>query len=274
MSKIHLTITTIILVLTTIFICISSPKLHKKFVITDSNVKIVDAPLKSEETVPIQPAEVPIVREVSNKDLQALNVPEKTKKSNSQIVNTQNIKTTSQKVSVTPQTQQKVTTTKQKAVQTQTKPKTTQSKPSTQTKSITTTKKIQTKPQTTQSKSSTTQTAQKAKTTQQKIEIDWEKWRNNINAKIVANSTAQIKKSVPIGTKYEYSFNVDNKKKISDIRVAIISKNETKEVQNGVNIIILAIMNLENNSILTYPEGAEGITSRKVAAYITIKEQN
>ena len=280
MSKLQLTILLIVMIIATAFICISSPKLHKKFVITGSDVKIVDTPVKTEQAPPLQPAEVPVVKQVQTKSTQVVNAPQAVQKPKTQVSNVQNVKTTSNKTSVVPKTQvttkktvqtTKTTTTPVKTTTSQQKTKTTQTK---KTQSVSQPKTATKPAQKTTTKTATqTKTSTQPKTTAKKVEIDWEKWRNNINSRIVANSTAQIKKSVPAGTKYEYSFNVNNKRQISNIRVAILSSDQSKPVTDGVNIIILAIMNLEGNSILNYPAGAEGITTRKVAAYITIKGQ-
>ncbi len=121
-------------------------------------------------------------------------------------------------------------------------------------------------------KTTTVQTTKPAQKNIQMREIDWEPWRVKIGTTLFSNIYQQLKSTVPTGTQYEYSFNVDNNKKISNIKVSIKSTPDKIMAEKGVHIIIIGIMNLNSKSVLTYPAGADGVTTAPMKAIITVRE--
>ncbi len=144
-------------------------------------------------------------------------------------------------------------------------------------KAATTTPKVTKTTQTTKNTKTTqttkTQSAPKVQKTttataaQQSISL--EKWRNNINTKIISSATPKMSNKIPTGTKYSYSFYVDANRNISELQVSVIKNAGNAEAKSGINTIKSCIQQYQKNSILQFPSDVS-IERAKVAAYITI----
>ncbi len=128
--------------------------------------------------------------------------------------------------------------------------------------------KQQQKPVQTGVKKQQTTPSERTKTAQEQS-ISLEKWRNQINSKIISSASMQMPNTIPTGTKYSYSFYVDKNKNISDVQVSVVNNSSNQAAKSGINTIKNCIKIYEKNSILQFPADVS-ISKAKVAAYITI----
>lgn len=97
--------------------------------------------------------------------------------------------------------------------------------------------------------------------------IAWNQWRANVSNAVAELVNSNFSNIVPQGTIYSYSFNVSSKGRISDV-VAILSRGyNNPSTSQGRLMIEQAILSLNGNSILTFPEGTQR-TSVNVAGAI------
>ena len=179
-----------------------------------------------------------------------------------------------QNVSYTPPKQTVQTVQPQKTVKQKTVTKTAAKKTTTVKKAATTTPKV-TKTTRAAKTTQTTKTQSAPKVQQTKTataaqqSISLERWRNNINTKIISSATPKMSKTIPTGTKYSYSFYVDANRNISDIQVTVVKNSNNAAAKSGINTIKSCIQQYQKNSILQFPSDVS-IERAKVAAYITI----
>lgn len=265
----------ILVVVVTVFIIVTTPQMHKRVILGTSQLEMTSNKIKTDpvktEIKSVQTETTSATVEVKEVDTDAQNklrlqAIETAAKQETELKSAQQ-KTVPVKTQV--QTQQPAAAAKtavepaKTTVKTETKPVST----------VTTTKNATVKPDAVQpAPVETTVQTPKPQTPVVKKEIDWEPWRVKIGTTIFSNTSSQLKSTVPINTQYEYSFNVDNNKKISGIQVKIVTSSNRSEAEKGINIIISAIMNLSGKSTLTYPTGTEGVTTAPMKAIITVKE--
>lgn len=309
--KAFLFIISFLIVLTTVIVCIK-PQVHKTTNIVYTDFAIVNRSNEEIRKVNVVNNNVNTNKTVTTVNPTQTNVETRTINTITQTQQPQTVTTTTQNIqpqvvtttthSLQPQT---VTTTQQKTLSQPVKTETvTQHKTTTQpqtqqvakqqvqqvTKTVPTTvaqqtktqeKKVETKKttqtttaQNTKTQPSTATTTKTAQNTIQRREIDWEPWRIKIGKTLFANLYQQLETTVPAGTQYEYSFDVDNNKKVNvpSIRVVVKSSPDKARASKGVQIIILGIMNLSGKSVLTYPTGADGVTTAPMKAIITVRE--
>ena len=96
--------------------------------------------------------------------------------------------------------------------------------------------KQQKKPVQTGVKKQQTTPSEQTKTAQEQS-ISLEKWRNQINSKIISSASMQMPNTIPTGTKYSYSFYVDKNKHISDVQVSVVNNSSNQAAKSGINTI-------------------------------------
>ena len=93
------------------------------------------------------------------------------------------------------------------------------------------------------------------------------------NCREVINNDKELKKLdkqftsvAPVGTIYTYSFDVDDKRRITNVVVRISRGYVNSTTQQGVFMIKQAIQSLNLSTILTYPSGSERTTVKVLSA--------
>lgn len=96
--------------------------------------------------------------------------------------------------------------------------------------------------------------------------ILWNQWRANVCNNVAKKLDKQFTSVAPVGTIYTYSFDVDDKRRITNIVVRISRGYVNATTQQGVFMIKQAIQSLNLSTILTYPSGSERTTVKVLSA--------
>lgn len=97
----------------------------------------------------------------------------------------------------------------------------------------------------------------------------WNQWRANVSNKIVYNLDKNFTSIAPPGTVYSYSFNVNNKRQVSNISVRISKGYINPTTQQGIFMIRRAIESLNLSTVLSFPASSQR-TNVTVSAAIKI----
>ena len=97
----------------------------------------------------------------------------------------------------------------------------------------------------------------------------WNQWRANVSNKIVYNLDKNFTSIAPPGTVYSYSFNVNNKRQVSNISVRISKGYINPTTQQGIFMIRRAIESLNLSNVLSLPASSQR-TNVTVSAAIKI----
>ena len=253
--KLVLQILIILLIVSTISICVTKPDLHKSVIVYDSAYTLV-----TEEEVKTETKDIPVM-EMPSKPIEKTTVVEKkvepkvtTYKTQTPIVKTQTVtkpkQTVTTKNTVTkPQTQtvaKPVTTTVQKPV-------------------VKEVVKIE-QPKVEQ-KVTVNSSPQSASTmgrevghpkvlTSQEETIAWNKWRSALTNKIMQDTRLP---NIPNGTVFQFSFNVDKYGKITNVQTGANPANYTPY---AIQYIAPVIRSYQGRSILNFPEGTQRVTTQ------------
>ena len=99
--------------------------------------------------------------------------------------------------------------------------------------------------------------------------ILWNQWRANVCNNVASRLNQLFTSIAPVGTIYTYSFDVDNKRRITNISVKISKGYVNETTQQGVAMIYNAIQSLNLSCALTFPSGSQR-TTVKVSSGIEI----
>ena len=250
--RLILQILLILLIVSTVSICVTKPNLHKNIIVYDSAYTLV-----TEDEVKTETKDIPIM-EVEIKPVEKTTVVEK--KVEPTVTTTKKQPTNVEKQTVTKPKQ--TTTVKQTVTkpqtQTITKPViTTVQKPAVkETVKIEAPKveKIQTAVVT-----SPSQVAKKeniSPMTQQEETIAWNIWRSNLINQIMQDVKMP---TIPQGTVFQFSFTVDKYGKITNIQTGANPANYTPY---AIQYITPVIRSYQGRSILNFPEGTARTTTQ------------
>ena len=230
--------------LTTLFIIVARPEMHKQAIITDSSYEFVEFSAPSTdmklsnnnmEIKPVQNTDQPIrVQQYTqpNKNITTATKPIK----QTQPVKSVSNKTTQQKPQTSkPNTQQQKQTTVKPQTQTKTPPK----------QEIV--KTVQIKP-----RNNTQNQKPKTVLTEQEEIIAWNIWRSRLQNQVMMDS----KIVAPLGTVFKFSFTVDKYGNMSNVKVWSTNPSYT---DYAVRAIKPTLMSYRNRPILTFPEGTKRI---------------
>ncbi len=243
--KIILNILLIALVVATAAICITKPDMHKTLVVYDSAYTIV--PEKKveieKEVIPImeRPAQQkPEVKTIDKAVRQVVQTPVKTVQPQKTVV-----KQTVHKPQV--QTVKTVTTAKPQNV---TQQKVSTQLPKAETNKVSETKKVEP----VVVKTVTEVPAVKTLTQQEEI-IAWNKWRSNVQNKIMQDVKLPL---MPNGTTFKFTFTVDKYGKVSNVQTWAEPSNYTPY---AIQYIAPVIRSYQGRAILSFPQGSSRITT-------------
>ncbi len=231
--------------LLTVFLCTTKPELHTALLVYDSSYEIVETETLTHETKKV--SSTVKVSQAPTSEKKVVNVP---KKEVTQVKVP--VTTTKKTVAQTPKTT--VTTAKNNTkVQTQPKVKTekTVQKPVQQTLTK------QTAPMNTQQTKTQTSVKQPVKQTMTSTqeEIEWNKWRSNIQNQIMHDVKLPI---LPQGTVFRFSFDVDKYGRITNVQ----TWSETPAfTPNAIQSIAPVIKSYQGRSILDFPQGSNRVTT-------------
>lgn len=214
----------ILLVVSTLSICAIKPDMHKSVIVYNSDYTLVPEEVKTVEKEEIPIMEIPAkpVETVTKKETKTVKTQMQTKPQQVKKVEVkQPVKKTETKV-------QKVETPKvQTVVQTQ---------------------KVENPVVKTETK---TQTVPVPKVmTQQEEEIAWNKWRSNLQNKIMQDVKLPI---MPNGITFKFSFNVDKYGKISNVQTWSTT---TSYTPYAIQYIAPVIRSYQGKEILNFPQGS------------------
>ena len=214
----------ILLVVSTLSICAIRPDMHKSVIVYNSDYTLVP-----EEVKTVEKEEIPIM-EIPAKPVETV-----TKKE------TKTVKTQTQ---TKPQQVKKVEV-KQPVKKTETKVQKAE------------TPKVQTVVQTQKVENPVVKTETKTQTvpvpkvmTQQEEEIAWNKWRSNLQNKIMQDVKLPI---MPNGITFKFSFNVDKYGKISNVQTWSTT---TSYTPYAIQYIAPVIRSYQGKEILNFPQGS------------------
>ena len=241
--KLILQILLILLVVSTVCVCVKKPEMHKTFVVYNSEYKIIQEPEASPEVMSEHIMEQPVQTSPARVVVQQRVVSEPVVQKKPQQVKTTTVKQTAKPVQTKTQT---ATTTPPKqttqAVKTETAP--------VQVKTETTPKPVQ---QT--SVRQETQPVQQKVLTQQEEEIAWNKWRSNLQNRIMEDVRLPL---IPNGVVFKFTFTVDKYGKISNVQTWSTTPGYTPY---AIQYIAPVIRSYQGRSILNFPEGSQRVTT-------------
>ena len=90
--------------------------------------------------------------------------------------------------------------------------------------------------------------------------ILWNQWHVEVNRAIASKTGYQLANIAPPRTIYLYSFDVDNKRRVSNISVRISRGYSNTTTQQGLYMIQDAIQSLNLSTILQFPSGSQRTT--------------
>ena len=267
----------------TLFVTVKKPKMHKVALIYNSDYKIVnnETPQKEERNIPtitqeeqtisvqqrlqnnveqaetITPPQITVKQEVSKPQAKTVTVSAKKQKA----VQQPQTKTVSQ----TPKTVQQTKTVSQPKKVEQIKSVETPKKVE-QTKVVEVPKKVEVQkptnitvhPKTAQS---TTMQQKPTVLTKEQEEIAWNVWRSNLQNQIMKDTHLP---SVPNGTIFRFSFDVDKYGKVSNIQTYSDTKMYTPY---AIQYIAPVIRGYQGKSILNFPAGTARVTTTAKGAW-------
>ena len=222
--KAFLTTLLIVLVVATLFMCVTKPKLHHKVLVYNSDYVIVQPEVKSEksEILPVKQVEVSTkdIKTTETKTVEKVHVKQSVKESN--------------KVLKTVKTEPKVENSKsiQKVES-----------------------KTNVEPKIIKSNNSNVQKTEKVvpqtKTiTQTQEEIEWNKWRSNLQNQIMSDVDLV---DVPQGIAFKFTFDVDKYGKVSNVKTWSTTPSYTP---HAIQYIAPVIKGYQGRSILNFPSGS------------------
>ncbi|MGN0017569.1 MAG: hypothetical protein ACI37S_00840 [Candidatus Gastranaerophilaceae bacterium] len=222
--KAFLTTLLIVLVVATLFMCVTKPKLHHKVLVYNSDYVIVQPEVKSEksEILPVKQVEVSTkdIKTTETKTVEKVPVKQSVKESN--------------KVLKTVKTEPKVENSKsiQKV----------ESKTNVEPKII---KNNNSNVQKTEKVVPQTKTI-----TQTQEEIEWNKWRSNLQNQIMSDVDLV---DVPQGIVFKFTFDVDKYGKVSNVKTWSTTPSYTP---HAIQYIAPVIKGYQGRSILNFPSGS------------------
>ena len=247
--KLILQILLILVIASTIGVCIKKPDMHKSVFVydsayipvetkTDEGNKQIETVKKEEIVVYEQPVQKPVQKTTAvTKPIQQTAVKKQT--TTSSVPQTKTTTKTTQ-----PQQTKQVQKTETKPVQTETKVTPPKPKP---VEVVTKTEPVQ-KPVTVQT---TTQTTQPVKVlTQQEEEIAWNSWRSALQNRIMRDVKLP---TIPNGVIFKFSFTVDKFGKVSNLQTWAEPSSYTP---HAIQYIAPVIRSYQGRSILNFPEGS------------------
>ena len=222
--KAFLTTLLIVLIVATLFMCVTKPKLHHKVLVYNSDYVIVQPEVKSEksEILPVKQVEVSTkdIKTTDTKTVEKVPVKQSVKESN--------------KVLKTVKTEPKVENSKsiQKV----------ESKTNVEPKII---KNNNSNVQKTEKVVPQTKTI-----TQTQEEIEWNKWRSNLQNQIMSDVDLV---DVPQGIAFKFTFDVDKYGKVSNVKTWSTTPSYTP---HAIQYIAPVIKGYQGRSILNFPSGS------------------
>lgn len=230
--------------LTTLFVIVARPEMHKQAIITDSSYEFVEFSAPSTDMKlsnnnmdikPIQNTDQPIRVQQYPQPSKNITTAQKPIKKTQPVKSVSNQTTKPKTQTTKPATQQ----TKQPT----TKPQTQAQKPPTQE----IVKTVQVKPQ----NNTPTQKPKTVLTEQEEI-IAWNIWRSRLQNQVMIDS----KIVAPLGTVFKFSFTVDRYGNMSNVKVWSTNSSYT---DYAVRTIKPVLMSYRNKPILNFPEGTKRI---------------
>ena len=248
--KLVLQILLILIIISTISICVTKPELHKNVIVYDSAYTLV-----TEDQVKTETKDVPVM-EMPAKPIEKTTVVEKKVEPITGTTNTQS-KTVQTKVVTKPKqtVSTKQTVVKPQAQTVQKSTVTTVQKPVIKEVVKTETPKVEQKvistpvPQPSPARSDVSTTTKVL--TQQEENIAWNKWRSALTNKIMQDTRLPY---VPNGVVFQFSFNVDKFGKITNVQTGANPFNYTPY---AIQYIAPVIRSYQGRSILNFPEGTQ-----------------
>ena len=239
--KLFLQILLILLVVSTVSICVSKPDMHKTLMVYDSAYTLVP-----EKQVEVEKEDIPIMEKPAEPVKEVKKVEQQT------------VSTTKNTSAVTkPVTTKKTQTAPQKVVKTETKPIVQTNTVKTEVKTVKqpeTKKIVQETPKPVVVQTKTTTTAPKVLTEKEET-IAWNIWRSNLQNKIMQDTRLPI---LPTGVVFKFSFSVDRYGKVSNVQ----TWSETPAyTPYAIQYIAPVIRSYQGRSILNFPEGTARITT-------------
>ncbi len=248
--RLILNIILILLIVSTVSICLIKPDMHKTVLVYDSAYTIVpEQKIEIEkETIPIM--EQPAKPKQETVKIQTETVPlTKTVSAQSQKTITYKPQTTAQVTKTVSKTTTPVnTTTKKKPVQTvKTEVKSQKTNVSEPVKQTAVQPKVV--EQKTVTKQETPVQPPRKVLTQQEENIAWNIWRSNLQNKIMQDTKLP---SIPNGVIFKFSFTVDSTGRVSNVQTWSETQGYTPY---AIQYIAPVIRSYQGRSILTFPEG-------------------
>ncbi len=250
--KLVLQLILVILIISTISVCMFRPELHKNIVVYDSAYTLVP-----EQEVKTESKDIPVM-EIKKEPVQKTVTVEQKVEPVQKITSKQELK----KIQTLPATTTKTLTTKtqnkttiDKQIQTTSKPVNTNIvKPTVKEiqkeKFVKETKNVE--PTKTEEKEVNKNIVQPVTTlTQQEETIAWNKWRSELTNKIMQDTKLP---DIPNGVVFQFSFTVDKYGKVSNVQTGANPANYTPF---AIQYIAPVIRSYQGHSILTFPNGTE-----------------
>ena len=216
----------ILAIILTVSVCAIKPKMHSTLLITDSNYVLTSSDIQPEKTNKNE-----VIATISQEEIQKPKVVEKPVSVPVQTKVETKVQPVQKTVVNTPKPVQQVQTVKSKPTVT-----TTTAKPAP--KPVQKVEKVQTKPQ---------------KLTEQQEEIEWNKWRSNLQNQIMKDSKLP---SIPNGTVFKFSFTVDKYGKVSNVKTWSLTPSYTPY---AIQYIAPVIRGYQGHSILDFPYGSNRV---------------
>lgn len=292
MYKIFSIILSIVLIISTILICVFKPDMHKSILVYNSQYKI--EPVSSnveiqnqssritQKSLPEQTA-IPITLQKSEVKEQPLNTAQIPVKMNTKPVISFN-KTAGKNIDTKIRTQEvknippqidvnKIVANNQKILKNQnTEAKTVQmsqqkihstpsNNPIQSTKNIVNTQPVKTVPQKVVSAQPVKTAPKPVVITPAQEEIAWNIWRSNLQNKIMHDTKLP---PVPMGTIFRFSFDVDKFGRITNIQTW---SDTSQYTPYAIQFVAPVIRNCQGRSILTFPEGTSRTSTKFVGAW-------
>ncbi len=246
-----LTILLILLIIATVSICVIKPDLHKNVIVYDSAYTLV-----SEQEVKTETKDIPVM-EMPSQPIQKTTVVEKKVEPKVTTYKTQTPAVKTQTVTRPKQT----TTVNQAAIKNQVKTvqkpvTTTVQKPVVKEVVKVTPQKVEQKitsnpsPKLSSARNEEIVTAPKV-LTQQEENIAWNKWRSNLTNQIMRDTKLP---DIPNGVLFQFSFNVDQYGKITNVHTGANPANYTP---HAIQYIAPVIRSYQGREILKFPQGTQ-----------------
>ena len=254
--KLVLQILLVLIIISTISICVLKPELHKNVIVYDSAYTLV-----AEEQVKTEIKDVPVM-EMPAKPIEKTTVVEKNVEPITSIAKTQSKNVQNKVVTKPKQTVSTRQTVVKPQIQTvQKQVKSTPQKPVVKEVVKTVPIKVEqkvtlnTSPQASTTRSEGVSVTPKVYT-QQEESIAWNKWRSALTNKIMQDTRLP---DVPNGVVFQFSFNVDKFGKITNVQTGANPFNYTPY---AIQYIAPVIRSYQGRSILNFPEGTQRMSTQ------------